>query len=53
VGNGSGGFSAAANFTVADQPKSIALGDLNGDSKQSIYESSSFDSTVWSTNSDE
>jgi type IV pilus assembly protein PilA len=30
-----------------------AVGDLNGDSKQSIYESSSFDSTVWSTNSDE
>jgi type IV pilus assembly protein PilA len=30
-----------------------AVGDLNGDTKQAVYESSSFDSTVWSVNPDE
>ena len=30
-----------------------AVGDLNNDGKTSQYESSSFDSTVWSVNSDE
>lgn len=36
LGNGTGGFSAAANFVVGFQPRSVAVGDFNGDNKQDL-----------------
>ena len=33
LGNGSGGFSAPTNFTVGDEPSSVAVGDFNGDAR--------------------
>jgi hypothetical protein len=36
LGNGSGGFSAASNFAAQTYPTSVAIGDLNGDSKSDV-----------------
>ncbi|MEQ8383231.1 MAG: Ig-like domain-containing protein [Coleofasciculus sp. A1-SPW-01] len=33
LGNGNGGFSAANNFGIANNPISVAVGDFNGDSQ--------------------
>jgi len=33
LGTGTGGFSAATNFAVVNQPNSVAVGDFNSDGK--------------------
>lgn len=48
------GFNGRAYGTANDTWNIVrAVGNLNGDAVQSTYESSSFDSTIWSVNSDE
>lgn len=32
-GNGAGGFGAASSFSTGNQPRSVAIADLNGDGK--------------------
>ena len=46
LGNGSGGFSSAANVTVGTAPISIAIGDFNGDGKQDLAVANDGSSTV-------
>ena len=36
LGNGTGGFATAANFTVAPGPTSVAVGDFNLDGKPDL-----------------
>ena len=36
LGDGTGNFSAPTNFTAGDSPRSVAVGDFNGDGKQDL-----------------
>ncbi|MFL6276235.1 MAG: FG-GAP-like repeat-containing protein [Blastocatellia bacterium] len=36
LGNGAGGFPTAANFAVGSSPRSVAVGDFNGDGKPDL-----------------
>ena len=41
LGNGSGGFGAAANFAMGFSPTGIALGDMNGDGRLDVITANS------------
>jgi len=41
LGNGSGGFGAAANFAMGFSPTGIALGDMNGDGRLDVMTANS------------
>jgi hypothetical protein len=45
-GDGTGHFSAPANFAAGDGPESVAVGDFNGDGKQDLATANTFSDTV-------
>ncbi len=45
-GDGHGGFSATAQYTVGDQPTSIAVGDINGDGQLDLAVANAGDDDV-------
>ena len=36
LGNGAGGFSPPSNYNIGNAPRSVAVGDFNGDGKQDL-----------------
>jgi hypothetical protein len=46
LGDGAGGFGPAANFGVGFQPRSVAVGDFNGDGRQDLAVANENSNTV-------
>ncbi|WP_292840165.1 DUF4114 domain-containing protein, partial [Nostoc sp. NMS8] len=46
LGNGTGGFSTATNFSVGNSPRSVTVGDFNGDGKLDLATANSGSANV-------
>src|SRR5690242_10566019 len=46
LGNGSGSFATAVNYTVGSAPRAVKVGDLNGDGKLDLVTANVVSNTV-------